>query len=484
MNALDQTSREYWRGVLVAGGFTAIPRWVVNPAVGVAEHEEMISDDLVATLRRLADEMSLSLGSVLLTAHAKVLAALSGEKGVVTGYVAVAGGQPLPCRLSTEHDSWRSLLVEAHRVEKELLWHKEFPVDDLRRELGQTEPAFEAVFDPTESGGALARGVVLWVGVSRRENQLALRLRYRAEASDKDSAARIAGYYHIALKLMAADPDADHGRQSLLSSHELDFQIEGLAGPRRELPDCRFHELFEQRARAHPDAVAGVHRGQQWTYRELNARANRLGRALVARGLRRGGVVGVVEERNLDWMAAVLAVFKAGGVYLPIEPDFPANRIAKMLSRAECKLVLTETGSTTTLETALDSLSGIQTLFVDAAYREDHSEDDLGIDVGPDQLAYIYFTSGSTGEPRGAMCEHAGLLNHLYAKVHDLRIGEGDVVTQIARQCFDISLWQLVAGLLVGGRTLIIEQAVILDLQRFVDTIADGKVSVMQVVPS
>ena len=112
---------------------------------------------------------------------------------------------------------------------------------------------------------------------------------------------------------------------------------------------------------------------RQWTYRELNVRANRLGRALLARGLRREGVVAVVLERNLDWMAAVLAIFKAGGVYLPVEPHFPADRIATMLSRAECKLVLTESGSTATLEAALDRLSGIQTLFVDAAYQEDHS---------------------------------------------------------------------------------------------------------------
>ncbi len=484
MNALDLTSRENRRGVVDAEGFTAIPRWAVNPVAGVAEHTEIISDDLVATLRGLADEMSLSLGSVLLTAHAKVLAALSGEMRVLTGYVAVEGGQPLPCRLSTKPDSWRSLLGDAHRVEKELLSHKEFPVDDLGRELGQTEPAFEAVFDPTDSSGALAKGAVLSVGVSRRENQLTLRLRFRTEAIDKDYAARIAGYHLTALTLIAADPDAEHGRQSLLSAHELDLQIEGLAGPRRELPDYRFHELFEKRTRAHPDAVAGLHRDKQWTYRELNAHANRLGRALLARGLRREGVVAVVLERNLDWMAAVLAVFKSGGVYLPVEPELPANRIAQMLSRAECKLVLTETGCTATLQAALDTLSGIQTLFVDAAYQEDHTEDDLDIDVGPDQLAYIYFTSGSTGEPKGAMCEHAGMLNHLYAKTHDLGIGEGDVVTQIARQCFDISLWQLVAGLLVGGRTLIIEQAVILDLQRFVDAIGDGKVSVMQVVPS
>ena len=104
--------------------------------------------------------------------------------------------------------------------------------------------------------------------------------------------------------------------------------------------------------------------------------------------------------------------------------------------------------------------------------------------VAPDQLAYIYFTSGSTGEPKGAMCEHAGMLNHLFAKIDDLGIGEGRVVAQTAPQCFDISLWQLVSALLVGGRTLIIEQEVILDVQRFVDTIIDGRVNVMQVVPS
>ena len=83
-------------------------------------------------------------------------------------------------------------------------------------------------------------------------------------------------------------------------------------------------------------------------------------------------------------------------------------------------------------------------LLVDAAYAENHADTDLGVDVAADQLAYIYFTSGSTGEPKGAMCEHAGMLNHLYAKIEDLQIGAGQVVAQTAPQCFDISLWQLV----------------------------------------
>src|SRR5438445_7831264 len=269
-----------------------------------------------------------------------------------------------------------------------------------------------------------------------------------------------------------------------------------LAGPSRKLPDRRAHEVFEDQARARPDAIASMHGSRQLTYGEVNARANEVARALLARGLTREGVVGVVTERNLDWMIAVLAIFKAGGAYLPIEPHFPAERIARTLSRAGCRLVLTERGSTAMLDPALLSLSPsdgeragvrgsmVETLFIDAACEEGHPAGDLGLDVAPDQLAYIYFTSGSTGEPKGAMCEHAGLLNHLLAKIDDLKLGEGTVVAQTAPQCFDISLWQLISALLVGGRTLIIEQELILDAKRFIEKIVDARVNVVQVVPS
>ncbi|MEV6479830.1 non-ribosomal peptide synthetase [Streptomyces sp. NPDC051576] len=298
----------------------------------------------------------------------------------------------------------------------------------------------------------------------------ALRLRYRTDVLDAEAAARVAGYHIAAL----SEPE----RTSLLSEAELRFQLEELAGPHRELPDRRVHELFEERVSAHPDAVAAVQGDRQWTYRELNSRANQLGRALLSRGLTREGVVAVVLERNLDWMAAVLAVFKAGGVYLPVEPHFPADRVARVLDRAGYEVVLTERGSDGALEVS------DRTLYVDEAYAEGHSDGDLGIAVQPGQLAYIYFTSGSTGEPKGAMCEHAGFLNHVYAKLDDLGIGAGQVVAQTAPQCFDISLWQLVCAPLVGGRTLLVEQDAILDVPRFVDTIETGGVNVLQVVPS
>ena len=479
-----ERDQEFWRGLLLAGGFTALPRWTLDPVPGVREHEARIPDELVAALRRLAHELAVPLASVLLAAHAKVLAALSGEREVSTGYAASVGRPPLPCRLTMRARSWREALLEAHHAERELRSHAGYPVDELGRELGLARPSFETVFDPTDRGGGeLAETTALWVGI-REHDGLALRLRYRTDVLDAECAARIAGYHLTALGLIAADPDAEHERQSLLSAEELHFQLEALAGPQRSLPDRRVHQLFEERVRAHPDAIAAVHGERQWTYRQLDGCANQLARALLRRGLCREGVVAVVTERNLDWMAAVLAIFKAGGAYLPIEPHFPADRIARILSRAGCRLVMTERGSTARLDQALGSPSEVETLFIDAAYREGHADGDLGVEVAPGQLAYIFFTSGSTGEPKGAMCEHAGMLNHVLAKIHDLGIGEGQVVAQTAPQCFDISVWQLVSALLVGGRTLLIEQEAILDAQRFIDKLVDGGVDVVQVVPS
>jgi amino acid adenylation domain-containing protein len=284
-----------------------------------------------------------------------------------------------------------------------------------------------------------------------------LRLRYRTDVLDREAAARIAGYHLTALTTPV--------RRSLLSEAELRFQLEELAGPRRRLPDRRVHELFEEQAAAHPDTVVAVHEDTEWTYGELNSRANQIGRALLAHGLGPESVVAVIMERNLDWLAAVLGVLKAGGVYLPIEPHFPPGRVRAILTRADYDLILSKES-------------------VAAAYAGGHDDTDLGVPVAADQLAYIYFTSGSTGEPKGAMCEHAGFVNHVLAKLEDLDIGPGQVVAQTAPQCFDISLWQLLSALVVGGRTLLIGQETILDVPRFVDTIERGRVNVLQVVPS
>ena len=237
MQLSAEAGREFWRGVLVAGGVTTVPRWTLEPVAGVATLEAIVPDDLTAALHRLASTLAVPLSSVLLTAHAKVAAALSGDDEVTTGYVAAAGASPLPCPLSIGPGTWRALLLASHQAESHLLRHQDFPVDDLRRELALPGPSFETVFDPHGDGGDLAPDTVLRVGFAHHGGRLVLRLRYRTDVLDGDCAARIAGYHLTALALLAAEPDAEHGRQSLLSAEE----VHAPAGGARRAPTatCR-----------------------------------------------------------------------------------------------------------------------------------------------------------------------------------------------------------------------------------------------------
>ncbi|MGW6980360.1 non-ribosomal peptide synthetase [Streptomyces sp. NPDC054932] len=417
-------------------GHTAVPRW--QTTIGSAPGTATVRIPL--EFEPAPAELS--------AAHAKVVAILSGEDEVAFG--------PAPHLVPVAGTTWAGL------------------VDRVRDAAVAPGHGFETVVGGTP--GTLPDGVVFGVCVTDG----ALVLTYRTEDFDADHATRVAGYHRTALDRIAAEPDAPHESGSLLSAAERHHQLVGMAGPVRELPDRRFHELFEDRVRLHPGKTAAIMGERRITYAELNAHANRIGRTLLDRGLTAEDSVAVVTERNLDWMACVLGVFKAGGVYVPIEPHFPADRIGTTLDRAGCTLVLTEPGSTATLDEALRERPSVTVLRIDESDGADPA--DLGLDIGPGRLAYIYFTSGSTGKPKGVMCEHEGMLNHLYAKTDDLQVGEDDVVAQVAPQCFDISLWQLVAALLVGGTTLIVPQEAILDVERFVE-VARGA-DVAQLVPS
>ena len=143
METQSNAGRDFWRGVLTTGGFIAIPRWAAAPRAGVGEFEAPIPNDLAAATRQLAESLSISVSSVLLAAHVKVLSALSGETDVVAGYVPAPGADPVPCPLSSGSRSWRELLLDTHRSGSELLMHRDFPIGELALELGVAVPAFE-----------------------------------------------------------------------------------------------------------------------------------------------------------------------------------------------------------------------------------------------------------------------------------------------------------------------------------------------------
>ena len=380
--------REYWTRVLAAGGTTAVPRWVTDPAPGVGEHVAPIPTELQAAV----DGARCSL-----TAHAAVLAALSGEADVVTGYVPAGRQRPLPCPLSAGPATWRELLDRTRDAERELLAHADFPVEAARA----PKPCSAApTCPPTPSLGVVAP----------TDGRPALRVRYRRDALDAEAAARIAGYHLTALHRIVTEPDAASDEHSLLSAEEVAFQIDGLAGPHRELPDRRFHELFEQRVRTHPDAVAAECAATgSWTYRELNARANRIGHALARprpgpRGRGRGGhraqprLDGRRSSRSSRPAASTSRSSRTcpptgspACCAAPSARSCSPSRAARPPSTRRCSRRRRCSGSSSRTPTPRTTPTTTS-----------------ASPVGPDQLAYIYFTSGSTGEPKGAMCEHAG----------------------------------------------------------------------------
>ena len=492
----DPTARVEWRAV-IAGGATALPRWCAGPVgqgtadPGTGSHVEPVPHDLAAAVRETAHDHGVPVAAVVLAAHARVLAAMTGEAETLTTVAVGPGREPRPCRVDTGVASGSLLVAAAHAALLRETVEADPDAADralaaLRSDpsVGLWPPTVLDTTSPHDPGPAAVRDPatvlrVVWTPT-------ALRVDHRRDVFDDAAAARFAGYHLTALRLLTADPAAPPTSGYLPGPEELAFQIDGLAGPVRELPDRRPHDLVRDRAAAHPDAVAVVRGTESWTYRELDERSDAIARALLTRGLGAEDVVAVVAERTLGWAASVLAILKAGGAYLPLEPHFPADRIATVLTRAGARFVLTEPDAATTLDEALAGLgpAGPTRLLVEQAWGEDHPGVDPRVEVGPDRLAYLYFTSGSTGEPKGAMCEHAGMLNHLLAKIADMGIDEDSVVAQTAPQCFDISLWQLVAGWLVGATTVLVEQEVVLDVPRFVDLLAQRRVTVAQLVPS
>ncbi|MET8327375.1 amino acid adenylation domain-containing protein [Streptomyces sp. NPDC005181] len=463
--------------------FTRIPRWTAPSGGehGTSAHRTPLPAELTAALERTATELGTTPAALLTAAHARVLAAVSAERDLLIGHIPQEPGTiEAPMRLDVADSTWADLVSAA--AEAAATGHYTETRPELVLDLSGLAARTAAAQDD-----ALADGVVLRVAWDRDGDELALRVLYDRGALDSTYAERLAGYHLAALRLLVAGPGERHDRQSLLSEAEVDTQLYGLAGPRVALPDKTFVDLFQERVRSAPDAIAAEHGAQRWTYAELDARANRIAHALLAAGAGTEDVVAVVMDRTLDWIAAALGVFKAGGVYLPVRPDFPADRVAAQFDRSGCGFALTEPGSEQLVQDASAAVTAPPAvLSVPEIHAANGRTDPPAVAVAPGQAAYIYFTSGSTGAPKGALCEHVGMLNHLFMKIEDLGMGEGavEVVTQTASQCFDISLWQFAAPLMTGGTVRIVDTEVLLDVAGFVDEIADGRVTVAQIVPS
>ncbi|MFD6169027.1 non-ribosomal peptide synthetase [Streptomyces coeruleorubidus] len=267
-----------------------------------------------------------------------------------------------------------------------------------------------------------------------------------------DAAGRLAGHLGVLAAAAAAAPDAPVAGLPLLTAAEERLMLGEWNRTAADLPHDRcLHEHFQDRAAAQPEAVAVWEGGSPTTFAALNRRANRLARRLVGLGAAPGSVIGIALPRSADLLVSVLAVLKAGGCYLPMDPDYPAERLALLRRDGHCDAVL----ASAVTAAALPDGPGRVLLVDDTGDEPAEPADDLPRRAGPDDLCYVIHTSGTTGEPKGIELRHRGVVNNLTDLNGRFGVGPGDAVLALSSPGFDMSVYEFLGVTIAGGTVVV-----------------------------
>ncbi|HMZ97947.1 MAG TPA: amino acid adenylation domain-containing protein [Nitrospira sp.] len=307
-------------------------------------------------------------------------------------------------------------------------------------------------------------------------------LEFNTDLFDRASAERWISQYRQLMETVAEHADAELGRVSILTGQEQHRILrEWNATDRPVDQGLCFYQLFEAQVSRTPDAVAVRFEGREWSYAELNRRANRLAHRLRECGVGPDAVVPVFLERSPDLLISLLAVMKAGGAYLPLVPGLPIRRLAAMIEASHAAVLITESALLGGLP---QHQLPVLCLDQEAEVLARQAEENPSPRSGPEHLVYVLFTSGSTGQPKGVEIEHRALVNFLRSMQQEPGITHRDVLVALTPLSFDIAGLELYLPLLVGATIILANRQQAMDgawLQRELD---HGAVTMLQATPA
>ncbi|MDI5967960.1 amino acid adenylation domain-containing protein [Streptomyces sp. SL13] len=488
------------------------------PAVG---HMTTLPEELTGRLTALARGRGWTMNTLVQGAWGLLLSALTGRQDVVFG-TTVSGRPPelpgvetmvglfintLPVRVGV--DPAEPLSAYFTRLQDEqtaLMDHQFLGLTDIQRQSGlgtlfdtlvlfENFPVEASVLDAAVAGvrvsGAGARDATHYplTLAATSADTLLMRLSYRPDLFDAGTVAGLADRLVRIFTAVAEDPARRVGAVDLLDPAERDRVLVEWNDTARVVAPATLPQLFEAWAARAPERTAVVFEGERLSYGELNTRANRLARLLGGRGAGPERFVALAVPRSAELVVALLAVLKSGAAYIPVDPDYPAERIEYILEQSQPALLLTTTAAATglpagqTVETLV--LDAPDALAAQAAYPGgDVTDTERTTPLSTAHPAYVIFTSGSTGRPKGVAVPHEGIVNRLAWMQAEYGLTEHDRVLQKTPSGFDVSVWEFFWTLTEGATLVVARPGGHQDPAYLAKVIHDERVTTAHFVPS
>ncbi|NDJ23257.1 amino acid adenylation domain-containing protein [Nostoc sp. B(2019)] len=495
----------FWRRTLE--GFNAPTPLVVEQAVGQISHQQQtsyirhqhLSSEATANLKSFAQQHHLTLSTLVQAAWALLLSRYSGESDVVFG--ATVSGRPhnlsgvesmvglfintLPVRVKIPETNdllpWLVQLQQEH-IEREQYSYSSLVDIQGASEIPRNQPLFESivVFENYPVNASL-QALPGNLRISDRQalgetnypltvvaipgEELVIKINYDRNRFDADTIDRMIGHLLTLLQGIVTNSHRSAGELLLLTPAEQDLLLVQWNATQAANPiNYCIHQLFEQQVEKTPESVAVVYDNQQLTYLELNQRANQLAHHLQRLGVKPDAPVGICLERSLEAAVAILGTLKAGGACVPLDPTYPPERLAFMLSDSQAAVVLTQTRC----KSLLNGNFAHHLIMLDDDWDEigEESEFNPQVEIKADNLAYIIYTSGSTGTPKGTLVPHRSLTNLI--EYHQAKMITGVGVLQFASLSFDVSYHEMFAAWGLGGTLYMIPESDRKDLDKLI----------------
>ncbi|MDP4179622.1 MAG: amino acid adenylation domain-containing protein [Bacillota bacterium] len=492
-----------------------MPLDLKRPSIRSFEGETIkfgVDKDLTEKLKEMGSSSGSTLYMVLLAAYTTLLHKYTGQDDIIVGSVAAGRLNPdlqniigmfvntLAIRnFPSDSKVFIEYLNEVKSYSINAFQNQDYQFEDLVNRLGvgndlSRNPLFDTMFvlqnmemESIDISGLNFKSYEIENNNSKfditleaveKNGILNFKLEYCAALFRKEKMQMFAIHFTNILKEITDNPHIKISDIDILTKEEKKTILNEFNKTDAMYPaDLTIHQLFENQAEKNPDNIAVVFEKKQLTYKELNEKANQLARLLCKKGVKSDSIVAIMFDRSIEMIVGILAVLKAGGAYLPIDPEYPPDRIGFMLNDSETNILLTHE------KYAFDIRFDGEIIKVDeAVYNGEVSN--LENKNSSNDLAYIIYTSGTTGKPKGVMIEHRNVVRLLFNDKFQFDFKETDIWTMFHSYCFDFSVWEMYGALLYGGKLVVVPKMTARDPKQYLSLLKEHKVTVLNQTPT